>query len=173
MTLGIAIAGFVATVAAAFGGAWYGGRLQRSANVEVLALQLQLDAVAKFIGAVSDFSLAYSLAWAPGTNPATLTERHRPLFEVLTTLRLHSAALGLVAPDRLMFMANNIVRVITHLTLTPFFDHVFLTVDLTLLIEEFELEARELLKPGGQKNGRKWIGQSSAPTTDQSEAPGQ
>jgi hypothetical protein len=110
VTLGIAIAGFVATVLAAFGGAWYGGRLQRSSDMEHLALQLQIDSAARFIGSAGEFISAYGLAWAPGTENLTMTERQTPIFNGFVAVRSQAAAVEIVGPDGLADLGRQFVE---------------------------------------------------------------
>jgi hypothetical protein len=110
VTLGIAIAGFVATVAAAFGGAWYGARLQRSSDTAHLSLQLRIDSAARFIGSADEYISAYGLAWAPGTAGLTMTERQTPIFNAFVALRSRAATVGIVGPDTLASLADVFVE---------------------------------------------------------------
>lgn len=60
MTVAIAIVGILATLMAASGAAYIGGRLQRSGNTEALALELQINAASRFLDVVGEATLAYS-----------------------------------------------------------------------------------------------------------------
>jgi len=122
MTLGIAIAGFIATVAAAFGGAWYGARLQRSSDTQHLALELQINSAAKCIGSAGDFISVYGLAWAPGTENLTITERHAPIFNALVTVRTAAAAVSIVGPNGLAELADGYVKTAQEKGLATSFD---------------------------------------------------
>ena len=104
------IASIGAAFIVGFGAAFLGALMQRRATNSALTRQLQIDSAAKFIGSAADFSVAYTHAWAPGTENATPTERHRPIFEVVLTLRSRAAAVGIVGPDDLAAAAAEIVR---------------------------------------------------------------
>jgi hypothetical protein len=102
--------GAIVALAAAFGDAWYGGRLQRSNDQDNLTLQLRIDAAAKLVGTAGDFQFAYGSAWAPDKMNLPLTERHRPIFAVVVALRADAAAVWIVGPDELGEIASDIVR---------------------------------------------------------------
>src|SRR5664280_2107457 len=106
--------GALVALAAAFGGAWYGGRLQRSSDQGTLALQLRIDAAAKLLGTVGEFQFAYGSAWAPDKTDLTMTERQLPIFAVVLALRAEAAAVGIVGPDELGAIASWIVRLAAH-----------------------------------------------------------
>lgn len=151
MTVAIAIAGFVATVAAAFGGAWYGGRFQRASNMETLALELQIDSAAQFIGTVDRFSVAYAGAWGPDTLTFTLSQHHQPIFEPLMALRSRAAAVQIVGPDDLASLAAEIVHLASERGLGNNFDPT-LFADLSLSVEAF-LQAALPLRPAAKDEG--------------------
>jgi hypothetical protein len=171
MTLGIAIAGFVATVVAAFGGAWYGGRLQRSSDRETLTLQLRVDFAAKFLGSTGDFISVYAVAWAPGTENLTMEERQAPIFNMVMRLRAESAAVAIVGPPELADIAQEILKLagVRGLSTSPDAD---LARDLGRSSDKFKTQAQQL-PPSGQKNGRKWLPWWSTKKPNQKELPGQ
>ena len=143
MALGIAIAGLVATVAAAFGGAWYGSRLQRSSDRQHLALQLQIDSAAKFIGSAGEYMAAYGLSWAPGTEHLTMTERQAPIFRAFVTVRSGGAAVGIVGPDGLAELADRYVQCAEEKGLAPSFN-VDVVRELGTVLQRFIEGARGL-----------------------------
>jgi hypothetical protein len=147
------LVGALVALVAAFGGAWFGGRLQRSNDLENITLQIQIDSAAKFIGSVGGFSFAYAQAWEPGTENVMLSARHNPIFEAILTLRSQAAAVGIVGPDDLAAITDEIVVLAAGRGLGTSFDAA-LFADTSLAIERFENEARRL-RPTGQKNGRK------------------
>ncbi len=168
MTLGIAIAGFVATVAAAFGGAWYGGRLQRSANLETLARQVQIDSAAKFLAAVGDamgvFGSGIILASAGRDNP-TSKESAQHTWRVLVGLRVQASSLAIVGPDDLAKLARDIqghAAVVDYSVITGNADQAQASqLEVGRLAEAFEAKATELLRPAAQ--------QMSHPTSEQND----
>jgi hypothetical protein len=143
MALGIAIAGFLATVAAAIRGAWYGARLQRSSDTQHLALQLRIDRAARFIGSAGEFIAAYGLAWAPGTGNPTTTERNVPIFNAFVTVRTGAAAVGIVGPDGLAELADHFVKIAQDKGLGTSFD-AGVVQELGTLLQVFIDKAREL-----------------------------
>ncbi|MST31253.1 hypothetical protein GHK86_00715 [Acidimicrobiaceae bacterium USS-CC1] len=146
MALGIAIVGFIATVAAAFGGAWYGARLQRSSDTQHLALQLQIDSAARFIGSAGECIAAYGVAWAPGTENLAMTERQAPIFNAFVAVRTGGAAVGIVGPDRLAELADRFLKCAGEKGLTTSFD-VNVVTELGTLLQQFIDKARELRPP--------------------------
>jgi len=121
---------------------------------------------------MSDFSFAYGLAWAPGTGALTLDERLPPLVQLIFTLGAQVASIGIIGPDELAESAESIVITATKAGLSGSFEADLVRV-LTDRLFEFENEARRLLRPIGQKNGRKWLGGTSGAAPDQSELPSQ
>jgi hypothetical protein len=155
MTDVVAIEGIVAALVGAFGGAWYGGRLQRSSNTETLALQLQIDAAAKFLGAVGDAAVAYGHANKPGAEDLSLTERDEPGYAAFVGLKALASAVAIVGPDALADIADQLLAQ----ALVADFDHgtegLAAQLEVGRLAEQFENEARKLLRPTSrQKNGR-------------------
>ncbi len=155
MTAAIAIVGIAATLAAAFGGAYYGGRLQRSNNAEALALQLQIDNAAKFVAAVGDFTVGYAQSNKPGVENLTPTQRDEPVYLGYITLKSQTAAVEIVGPDELAELAVQILEK----ALDAGFDHgnrgVAAHVEVRDLTNEFRDEARKLRPVVRQKNGRR------------------
>jgi hypothetical protein len=123
---------------------------------------LQIDAAAKFISSVGDFSFAYSLAWAPEADPATLNDRHRPIFEVILAMRTQAAAVSIAGPDHLALAGAKILLMATQRGLGHSFDAT-LFGDVSLAVEAFQNAAREL-RPAGQKSGRKSGNRRSLPS---------
>lgn len=161
MTLGLAIAGIVAALVAAFGGAWYGGRLQRSSNLETLTLELQIDAASKFLGAVGDATLAYS-QWDESRLQADPAKRAQPSWQALVGFRVQASAVGIVGPDELSDIARDILAqamVIDATIISVTFPGETVAeaaqLEIGRLAQEFEAEARRLLRPTSrQKIGR-------------------
>jgi hypothetical protein len=99
VTLGIAIAGFGATLAAAFGAATIGGRLQRSSDIDNLRIQLQIEVAAKFIAAVGDFTIGYAQSNKPRVEDLTPTDQYEAAFMACIALKSATAAVAIVGPD--------------------------------------------------------------------------
>ena len=172
MTLGIAIAGLVATVVAGLGGAYIGAKLQRSGNLAQLQIELQIDAAAKFLAAASDFQFIYGVQWAPGTEDLTLTERHAPILNALLSVRTQSASVGIAGPDELALTADHFVELAQEGGLTTVFD-VGLVKQLATLTYKFIDGAKRLRVDVGQKNGRKRLRRPSHPKPPRGELPAQ
>ncbi len=152
MTFGIAIAGFVAGVASAFGGAWFGARLQRTSDTEHLALQLQIDSAAKFIGSAGEFQVVHGAAWAPGTEHLTMTERQMPLLGAIFSLRSTAALVSIAGPDELSAIAEEFVTTSLDKGLATSFDVACVT-ELGVLTQRFIDQAKSLRPGVRQKNG--------------------
>jgi hypothetical protein len=148
------LVGALVALIAAFAGAWYGGRLQRTSGREQLSLSFQIDYAAKFIASVADFFVAYGLAWAPGTQALTMEERQAPLLAAVMDLRARAAAIEIAGPDELAAGAADILFLAADRGLRPSMDVPLLT-DLAMGLDDFKVGAKSL-RPVGQKNGRNW-----------------
>jgi hypothetical protein len=155
MTAVIAIAAIVATLAAGFGGAYYGGKLQRTANVEVLALQLQIETAARFIAAVGNFTIGYAQSNKPGAENLTPTEQDESAFLAFIALKSATAAVNIVGPDELSILADKILEK----AVDAGFDHgtggVSAHNELRDLTNDFRDAAQKLRPFVRKKNGRK------------------
>jgi hypothetical protein len=155
MTAVIAIAAIVATLAAGFGGAYYGGKLQRSTNVEVLALQLQIETAARFIAAVGNFTIGYAQSNKPGVENLTPTEQDESAFMGYIALKSATAAVNIVGPDELSVLADKILKK----AVDAGFDHgtegVAAHNEVRDLTNDFRDAAQKLRPVLRQKNGRK------------------
>ena len=160
MTVAIAIVGIVATLVAAFGGAWHGGRLQRSSNTETLALQFQIDAAAKFLAAVEDATLTYVQSFKPGTEDLAMRDRAEAGRIAFADLAARVAAIEIVGPDLLADIAQDVQALANlanyHYGTSQPAGVMNTRNDMQLLAKGFEREARNLLRPNSrQKNGRR------------------
>jgi hypothetical protein len=168
----LGIATIAVAAAVGVGAAWLGGRLQRSNDVQNLALQLQIDSAAKFIGSASECISAYGLAWAPGTQNLTMTERQTPIFNAFVSVRSQAAAVEIVGPDGLADLARQFVERAQKEGMAPSFDPEVVR-KLGALTQRFINEAKEELRPeAGQKNGRRWLPGRQAPAPPSAIDPG-
>lgn len=171
MTDVIGIAGVATTVVGTLGGTYLGAWLARSSQRETLALQLQLDSAASFIGSATDFATEYAQAWAPDNHCESLSERHTPIFQALMTLESRCAAVSIAGPDDLRTGANEIKRIAGERGLMGSFD-VELFPDMSHALSRFEQQAR-LLIPQRQKNGRSRLRRHAPVAEPEAIPPGQ
>jgi hypothetical protein len=151
----------VTALVAAFGGAWYGARLQRANNADALALELQIDAAAKFLGAVGEAVIGYSQSNKPEAETLSPAERTEPSWIALIGLSVRASAVAIVGPDALAEIAKQIqgqAMVADYFNIVGGTEGAAAQKEIGRLAEEFENEARRLLRPtSGQKGGRRWI----------------
>ena len=165
------IGGIAAAAVVGFGAAFVGGWMQRKSTRDALELQLQIDAAAKFIAAVGDFTVGYANSNKLGVEDLTPTERDEPAYFGFIALNSQAAAVAIVGPDELALLADRILE----RALDAGFDHgtdgVAAYTEMGRLTGEFRDEARKLRPTARQKNcrtgtSRQKNGRSQADSTE-------
>jgi hypothetical protein len=154
----LGIASVVVAALVGFGAAWLGARLQRTSGDHALALQLQIDAAAKFLAAVGETFIPLALPGEAGAKGRSNAEQPEPAWIALVDLRVQASALPIVGPDALSDIAKAIegqALIVDYSKIVGAPDRVAAQKEVGRLTAQFENEARRLLRPSSrQKNGR-------------------
>ena len=155
----LGISAIIVSAAAALFGAWLGGRLQQSGNLESLALQLQIDAAGNFLGAVADFIavLTTPIQFSP-LSAQTLVRGNTSSYRgPAAVLSARAAEVSIVGPDELVELAQAVVIAANAAAYGGVSGGRNRVAEIRALQEEFARSATTLLRPmpaRRQKNGR-------------------